>query len=58
MRTVELTMETVSVTSVVEQHPHQNVRQTIIDVLRQQEGLKRKLHELLDQLGTNKRVGA
>lgn len=55
MRTEDFTMETISVTSVVERHPHQNVRQTIIDVLRQQDALKRKLHDLLDQLGTNGR---
>lgn len=29
----------------------QELRQVIIDVLRQQEGLKKKLHDLLDQLG-------
>lgn len=32
-----------------------DLRQTVIEILRQQEGLKKKLHTLLDQLGTNGR---
>lgn len=42
-----LTRDTVT----VQEKPQSDMRQAIIEVLRQQESLKKKLHELLDQLG-------
>lgn len=38
-----------------QEKPQSDMRQAIIDALRQQDALKRKLHDLLDQLGTNGR---
>lgn len=52
MSVVQITRETVTVT---ERRVQPDMRHVIIDVLRQQDALKRKLHELLDQLGTNGR---
>jgi hypothetical protein len=43
------------VTATLARQTSPDIRQAVIDVLRQQEALKRKLHDLLDQLGTNGR---